>query len=157
MASTRPIPTALKVLEGNRGHRPLPEGEPKPENILLECPEYLQADEIAYSEWNRLIPELYKLGLLTTVDQTVLELYCSQYSIYRKALKTISDKGLITNNIRQGDKANPSVAIAREAAKTIKAIAIEFGLTPSARSRIKLPTENPEESPMRKLWKQRKA
>lgn len=145
MASPRPIPTALKLINGNPGKRPLNKKEPKPDNALLICPKYLQCDTVAYNEWNRLVPELYKLGLLTNIDQTVLELYCSQYSIYREAIKQIQKEGLTTNNIRDGFKALPEVAIARESAKTIKAIAIEFGLTPSSRSKISLPGESLED------------
>jgi len=143
-------PTNLRVLEGNPGKRPLPKNEPKPRNSLLICPKYLQSDAIAYAEWNRIVPELYKLGLLTVADQTVMELYCSQYSIYRQALETLNADGMITNNIRQGDKANPAVSIAREAAKIIKSVAVEFGLTPSSRSRISLPSDIADD-PMERL------
>lgn len=142
MAHPRPKPTALKVIEGNPGKRPLPKNEPKPDLALIPCPQYLKSDKIAYAEWNRIIPELYKLRLLTNVDRTSLEIYCTQYAVYRRALMVINDEGLITTNIRNGDKANPAAAIAREAAKIIKAIAIEFGLTPSSRARISLPSES---------------
>jgi P27 family predicted phage terminase small subunit len=140
MASPRPKPTALKVIEGNPGKRPLPKNEPKPDVALIPCPQYLKSDKIAYAEWNRIVPELYKLGLLTNIDRTVLEIYCSQYSVYRRAIREIKDD-LITTNIRNGDKANPAAAIAREAAKIIKAIAVEFGLTPSSRARLQTPLE----------------
>ena len=143
-------PTALKLIEGNPGKRPLPKNEPKPDTSLIPCPDYLKKDKVAFAEWKRIIPELYKLGLLTKVDKTALELYCSQYSIYRQALRVINDEGLITTNIRQGDKANPAAAIAREAAKVIKAIAVEFGLTPSSRCRINLPGQA-NDDPMEKL------
>jgi P27 family predicted phage terminase small subunit len=141
MVGRNPKPTTLKILEGNPGKRPLPKNEPKPEIDLIPCPDYLKDDAIAYEEWNRIVPELYKLGLLTKVDRAALELYCSQYSIYRDALKQIKEDGLITTNIRNGDKAHPAAQIAREAAKIIKAIAVEFGLTPSSRGRISLPSD----------------
>lgn len=151
MASPRPKPTALKLIEGNPGKRPINKNEPMPDKALLICPYWLKSDKVAYNEWNRIVPELYKLGLLTTVDQAALELYCSQYSIYRQALKDISNEGsLTTSNIRNGEKALPQVAIAREAAKTIKALCVEFGLTPSSRSRISIPGENPDDE-MEKL------
>ena len=53
----------------------------------------------------------------------------------------LKEDGLITTNIRNGDKAHPAAQIAREAAKIIKAIAVEFGLTPSSRGRISLPSD----------------
>ena len=145
MASPHPKPTALKILEGNPGKRPLNKREPKPRVELIPCPQYLKPDKIAYAEWNRIVPELYKLGLLTNIDRAALELYCSQYAIYRKAYKDVVDDGLITTNIRNGAKANPAAAIAREAAKVIKAICVEFGLTPSSRARISVPGETIED------------
>jgi len=139
--SNKPIPTKLKELNGNPGKRPLNKNEPKPKEELLECPDWLKKDRLAFNEWKRIVPELYLLRLLTKIDRAALELYCSQYSIYRQAMKVIQKDGLITTNIRQGDKANPAAAIAREAAKIIKTICVEFGLTPSSRSRISLPNE----------------
>ncbi|MFA5558762.1 MAG: phage terminase small subunit P27 family [Methanofastidiosum sp.] len=151
MVGRKNKPKAIKILEGNPGKRPL-SNEPMPEKILLSCPEYLKKDKIAFNEWNRIAPELYKLGLLTIADKVSLEIYCSQYSIYRKALDEISKEGLVTTNIRKGNKANPQLAIAREAAKIIKAIAIEFGLTPSSRGRISLPNEV-NEDPLEEMFR----
>ena len=150
MPGPGPKPTRLKVLEGDKHKERLPENEPKPELMLIPCPEYLRSDKIAYTEWNRIVPELYKLGLLTKIDQATLELYCSQYSVYRQSYQVLKDEGLITTNIRHGDKAHPAAQIAREAAKIIKAIAVEFGLTPSSRGRISVPKES-EDDPMEKL------
>jgi P27 family predicted phage terminase small subunit len=144
MAGRKNKPLALHILNGNPSKLDLKEkikNEPKPKKALLVCPAYLAEDKIAFNEWNRIVPELYKLGLLTTVDQEALELLCSQYSIYRQAIATIQEEGLTTNNIRDGFKAIPEVAIAREAAKTIKALCVEFGLTPSSRGRISIPGE----------------
>jgi len=153
MANPRPKPTALKILEGNPGKRPLNKREPKPELALIPCPEYLKKDKIAYAEWNRIVPELYKLGLLTTVDRAALELYCSQYSVYRRAMETLNVEGLISKNARKGDKANPAALIAREAAKVIRSIAIEFGLTPSSRCKIQVPGQDIDDEMERLLSK----
>ena len=40
----KPKPTALKVLEGNPGHRPLNKKEPMPKGKLPRCPEWLEDD-----------------------------------------------------------------------------------------------------------------
>lgn len=37
----KPKPTAIKILEGNPGKRPLNLNEPKPQRIAPECPVYL--------------------------------------------------------------------------------------------------------------------
>ena len=139
MASPHPKPTALKVLEGNPGKRPLPENEPKPELALIPCPNYLRNDEIAFEEWNRMVPELYKLGLLTKIDHVSLELYVSQYSIYRKSIETMNSKSATDNEKRRAGQAS------RESAKVIKSIAVEFGMTPSSRGRINLPKDTSDD------------
>jgi phage terminase small subunit len=51
-----PKPTALKVLEGNPGKRPLNQNEPKPEKKAPNCPSWLLPD--AKKEWRRLSKEL---------------------------------------------------------------------------------------------------
>ncbi len=153
MQGRKPKPTALKILEGNRGHRPLPENEPKPQIALLEAPDYLKEDEIAIEEWDRIVPELYLLDLLTNVDRATLELYCTQYSLYRQAMVDIKENGLISENARHGEKPNPSIAIAREAGKMVKSMAVEFGLTPSARVRLSVPDKPDEEDPLEEMLK----
>lgn len=40
----KPKPTALKVLEGNPGHRPLNKKEPLPKGRLPRCPDWLEDD-----------------------------------------------------------------------------------------------------------------
>ena len=137
-------PTTLKVLEGNPGKRPLSENEPKPEISLIPCPDYLKSDVIAFEEWNRIVPELYKLGLLTRIDRVSLELYASQYSIYRASFEIINDPSSTSVDKRRAGQA------ARESAKIIKILAGEFGMTPSSRGRISLPKEK-DDSGMREL------
>jgi P27 family predicted phage terminase small subunit len=152
MDGRKPIPTYLKLLNGNPGKRPINENEPTPVVEIPECPEYIAKDEIAHEEWQRIIPELYKLNLITVIDRATIELYCTQYSIYRRALEEINIKGLTVSNVRHGEKSIPHIAIAREAAKVIKSIAVEFGLTPSSRSRINVPSGKTEDE-MEKLLK----
>ena len=47
----KPQPTALKVLKGNPGRRPLNEDEPKPEVLLPRPPAHLSP--VARREWRR--------------------------------------------------------------------------------------------------------
>lgn len=144
-------PTELKILEGNPGHRPLNENEPKPRKSKIKCPNYIRQDRIAKQEWDRITPELYILNLLTVVDRVSIEILCTQYSIYRWAMADIKENGLTVPNTRRGIKPNPSLAIAREAAKIIKAIVVEFGLTPSSRVRLDVSNPTDEDDPIEKM------
>jgi phage terminase small subunit len=70
-------PTALKLLAGNPGHRPLNQNEPKPELVAPTCPSHLSRE--AKREWRRIVPELEKLGLLTRIDRAALAAYATAY------------------------------------------------------------------------------
>lgn len=142
---TKPKPTVLKLLRGVENKDRINQNEPKPEKKLLKCPYYIKQDKIAKQEWDKIIPELYILDLLTSVDRVPIEIYCTQYSIYRKPMDNIKEHGLTVKATRGGKKPNPSLAIARESAKIIKAIAVEFGLTSSSRVRISVPDQPNEE------------
>ena len=64
----KPLPTALKVLEGDRGkgRRPLNTDEPTPPQNNIECPDWLMPE--AQQEWERLAPSLMAMGILTEHD-----------------------------------------------------------------------------------------
>ena len=66
-------PSSIRVLEGNRGHRPIPE-ELKVQSGEVICPSCLS--KRAKEEWHRLAPELIRLGLLTSLDRENFSSYC---------------------------------------------------------------------------------
>lgn len=144
----KPKPTKLKILEGNPGKRPLNENEPIPQSIAPECPDWL-LDE-AKKEWNRLAPELERLGLLTSIDRVAFAGYCQSYAKWKIAEEFIKKNGA-TYRIPKRDKEGkiisvyiaqfPEVAIARHSLRQIRMFAQEFGLTPSSRGRLLLPSE----------------
>lgn len=68
-------PAELKVLEGNRGHRPLDLSLIfRPEVGLPTPPKYLSQE--ARKAWKRLTPELLKYNLISTVDHDALAMLC---------------------------------------------------------------------------------
>jgi P27 family predicted phage terminase small subunit len=151
MAGRRPKPTAIRELEGNRGKRPLNQGEPKPKGIPT-CPSHLDAD--AKREWKRIGPELMRLGLLTAVDRAALAAYCAAYSRWAAAERNVQKFGVVIKAPRTGTPMhNPYVQVANTSLDQMRKFAIEFGLTPASRSRIQadpLPSdEDPFESFMR--------
>lgn len=132
-----PKPTPLKVLAGNPGHQKLNRSEPKPRPVAPRCPAWL--DKEAKKEWRRVAPELERLGLLTVVDMAALAGYCQSFSTWKTAAEAIAEKGLTyeaaNGNIRQ----RPEVVIANKALAEVRQFCQQFGLTPSARSRMMLP------------------
>ncbi len=144
-----PEPNVLKVLKGNPGKRPLNDAEPKPQPVAPKCPRWLSKD--AKREWRRLVKELEPLGLLTVIDGMALATLCEEWATYKWAQGVLTEHGHTYEYTNKAGEANliarPEVAIARNAFMAIKAMCAEFGLTPSARSRIRvdLPKQQADE------------
>jgi P27 family predicted phage terminase small subunit len=131
-----PKPTALKVLEGNPGKRPLNKNEPKPEKKAPKCPSWLEPD--AKKEWRRLAKELEAMGLLTRIDMAVFAGYCQAYARWKEAEEFISKHGSILKTASGYIQQVPQVSIAQQNLKQMRNFCSELGLTPSARSRLNI-------------------
>jgi len=143
MAGRKKEPTALKKLKNNPGRRPLPKNEPEPKIRIPSAPAHLSP--YAKTEWKRISRELYNLGLLSGVDRSALGAYCQCYSRWRTAEehlnKDAKDKGaigggLIIKTTNENLIQSPLVGIANKAMADMIKYAAEFGMTPSARTRI---------------------
>lgn len=88
----KPKPTAIKLLEGNPGKRPLNKSEPKPKKGAPKCPAWLLPE--AKKEWKRMAEQLELLGLLTAVDMTAFAGYCQSYARWKVAEEFITKHGL---------------------------------------------------------------
>ena len=145
MAGRKPLPTALKVLRGNPGKRPLNMGEAKPTPDTGNVSRWMDAE--AKAEWRRVVTELRRMGLLTIVDRAALEAYCQTYARWRWAEDAIRVQGHVYFTATGFWKERPEVGIAERALNLMKAYMVEFGMTPSSRSRISLPTPKQAEDP----------
>src|SRR5262245_20729473 len=104
----KPEPTAMRRLRGNPGKRPLPVGEPKPSPDLPVPPAFL--GDLARFEWERVVYELHRIGIVTGVDQTVLAAYCTVYQLWREAEASITS--LTIKGATGALVTHPSVAVA---------------------------------------------
>jgi P27 family predicted phage terminase small subunit len=136
-----PKPTALKKLAGNPGQHKLNDAEPKPQAAMMQAPRHL--DKVANAEWRRISRELYQLGLLTRIDRAGLAAYCQAYSRWVQASEELEGKPLMLLTENGYAYANPLISIINGSLETMKKFMTEFGMTPSARSRIRI--EKPEE------------
>ena len=130
----KPKPTALKILEGNPGKRPLNENEPIPPKGNIKCPSWLEPE--AKKEWKRLAPSLEAMGVLTQVDLTAFAGYCQAYARWREAEEFLSQHGSIFKTPSGYVQQVPQVSIAQQNLKIMQSFATEFGLTPACRARI---------------------
>lgn len=130
----KPKPTAVKVLEGNPGKRPLNMYEPVPEKKAPECPSWLN-DE-AKEEWDRLADKMVNLGTLTEMDMAAFAGYCQSYARWKEAEEFIEKHGPIVKTPSGYWQQVPQVSIAQTNLKVMLKFCSEFGLTPSFRSRM---------------------
>jgi P27 family predicted phage terminase small subunit len=141
----RPTPTQLKIVKGNPGGRPLNKAEPKPPTGIPPCPEWFATGSYSRQMWDRVAADLDRMGVLTLVDATALEMLCIAYEEFRDADDQVAGEGLTFK--RDGFiKKNPAVTVRSEAWRKVMNGLIEFGLTPAARTRVQtvpVNTENP--------------
>jgi P27 family predicted phage terminase small subunit len=134
-------PTKLKKLEGNPGKRALNEQEPTPDVVIPDCPDHLQGE--ARKEWNRITQQLYALGILAEIDRAALAMYCAAWADYLFASRMVDEEGEVITSEKGGKYQNPWVGVKNTAMDRVLRISVEFGMTPSSRSRIKV--EGPSE------------
>jgi P27 family predicted phage terminase small subunit len=146
----KPKPTALKVLEGNPGKRPLNDKEPQPEKKAPRCPSWLEPE--AKKEWKRMAKTLEAIGVLTQVDKAAFAGYCQAYARWKEAEEFLSKHGTIFKTPSGYIQQVPQVSIAQTYLKVMKDFCSEFGLTPASRTRIRVNTaETPTDDPMEEL------
>jgi P27 family predicted phage terminase small subunit len=134
----RPAPTAAKRERGVRPDRINP-AEPVPSGRVPSCPGWLSPE--ARGVWRRLAPDLYRRGVLTAWDVDVFAFYCDLVVQAARA-RDLLGPALLVQGRRDGLVTNPAWRIYRDAVQQMLALAREFGLTPSARSELRL-TELP--------------
>jgi len=149
-AGRKPSPTHLKLVKGNPGKRPIPKAEARVVPALPSPPPHL-SDE-AKVEWCRVSDDLFRVGLLSHIDRAALAAYCQAYARWVQAERAIAEMakrdqltgGLMIKTTNGNAIQNPLVGTANKAAADMVRYAAEFGMSPSARSRITAepPTED---------------
>lgn len=135
-----PKPTKLRVLEGNRGKRPLNKREPQPpalRDLTSAKPPKFLTGVISRTVWNTELPLLIDLGIVASTDLNMFAAYCESVESYQTAHMRLSKQGVTMIGSRGTVIRHPDVKNRREAKAEMLRLAMEFGLTPAARSRIK--------------------
>lgn len=130
-------PTAIKEAEGNPGKRSLNKREPKPARLSAEAiknpPAWLP--ERAQVIWIQIAPMLDRMGVLTDVDTFALETACVAISNFRLATIKCGDVLVVRGN-NNTVQINPYIIAQSMAFKQAMNALRDFGMTPSARSRL---------------------
>ena len=137
----KPLPTHLKLVTGNPGKRAINRQEPKAPLGRPSCPAH--ASDKARETWGYVCGLLEDMGILATTDALAIEMLCEAYADFVAASKALKDFGsdFYETATESGSimyRAHPALAKKQDADRRIRGWLAEFGLTPSARSRIKL-------------------
>lgn len=155
MTKTRgplPKPTALKLMAGNPGKRPLNLSDGV--NPLIEIPTPPKhLGRAALKEWRRITPILEDLGLVSGLDLAALALYCQSYGMLVELELAFNAK--VAHGVAQGLSASDAVLSAsigttpsgyqqqsvliqlvRSHREEVNRYLAHFGLSPSARARV---------------------
>lgn len=156
-------PTELKILQGNRGHRPLLSDDSlRPSVEVPSVPKHLGKE--ARKEWKRITIELARYNVISRLDQQMLGMLCQaveRVTLFENALQRRIDAIMRKNAAAADDAAYVDPASAyilrtpqgyethcveyqllnKEREMLIKLLG-EFGLSPSQRSRVALGTPN---------------
>jgi P27 family predicted phage terminase small subunit len=90
-----------------------------------------------------LAKQLEHLGILTEIDMAAFAGYCQAYARWKEAEEFITQHGAIVKTPSGYWQQVPQVSIAQTYLKIMNKFCEQFGLTPSARSRIS--TDNGED------------
>jgi P27 family predicted phage terminase small subunit len=146
-------PTALRLVDGNRGKRPLPKAEPKPKRGAPPIPPHVKSDPVAAEEWKRLaaLTGAPSIGVLTVSDGPILEATVLAYSTFRLASAALEKSLTYTCPTKNGGtmvRSRPEVFIAADAWRRYVVGLTHFGLSPATRSKVSaLPYDGQEKDP----------
>jgi P27 family predicted phage terminase small subunit len=140
-----PAPLSIedKEARGNPGKKALTPKEERPTlSVLFElppAPAYLGTYGI--KEWERTGPLLVAAKMLTESDLPAFQAYCMNIDLMIESRLDIQLNGMQVMGHR-GWVRNPAIAAFGQASTAIRGFVSEFGLSPSARSRIRIPKDD---------------
>lgn len=142
MKGRKPVPTALKLLTGNPGKRRLRTDEFRPYAEIPRPPKHLKGE--ALKEWRRITSELDRYGMVSAVDRGALAMLCTLWGRYVQAEEMIEKQaaaapgsyGMFVKTPNNFAVQSPWLAVSNKAMEQYKVLCAEFGMTPSARSRL---------------------
>jgi len=139
----RPAPQELKQKRGTARKDRAPENpvtvtKGKPARTT---PSFLKAK--GKMMYERTVGHLHSMGLLSTVDDTALELLAIAYQEWYSAELKLQKEGRIYETFASNGakvlKPHPAAAQSSDAWRRIRMMLIEFGLTPASRSKLERP------------------
>ena len=144
MKGRKPKPTRLKELAGTAQPCRVKPNEMEVSRLanIPEPPFYLT--DTGKNEFNIICSELSNKKMLHLVDLSLITTYCNEMALYIETETTLKTIGRIDEFYNEDGEltrrqSKPEQKIANDALNKALKIAVQFGLTPAARSRIAAP------------------
>lgn len=140
MKGRKPVPTALKLHNGNPGKRPINLHSFAPVAAIPRCPAMLHGE--ARKEWKRITNELHRYDMIADVDRGLLAMVCTTWARFVEAEEMIEKasagnaSGLFVKTPNGFPVQSPWLAVSNKAIETYRGLCAEFGLSPAARTRV---------------------
>src|SRR5688572_6777848 len=129
-----PLPDAVKRNRATlRKHRQNPHA-PSARPGVPQPPKWLGPEALA--EWKRIVPQLRLRGLLEVLDRALLVSYVTAWEELVVAQRELLEQGSTTVTSRGAIVAHPALKRAQVARQQIHRFGLEFGVGPSARTRV---------------------
>jgi P27 family predicted phage terminase small subunit len=150
MAGRKRKPSAIRLVEGNAGHRPINKREPKPQRGIPSCPKHLskRAKQV-YRRVGRLLDDV---GVITKADWLALELLVSAYDEYRDARELIADaaedRKFAPGQLAEAKDGLIYKTFTQNGFRRTVAMLGEFGLTPASRAKVSSIGDDNAEDPL---------
>lgn len=130
----KPIPTQLKIVKGTDQPCRIRKDEPKPKFDKLEPPKELSG--AALEQWHEIIGHLQDSKIISNIDIHALAMYCEVYARWVNANNEIRARGVVVKNSEGVIMQSPFFHVANKSFAQMKSLLVEFGMTPSSRTRI---------------------
>lgn len=96
-------------------------------------PKYL--NEVAAAQWKNKAKLLAEREDITPADWSNLELYCVNYSVYRRAVENIENHGFSIEGANGGRSRNPALSAKSDAERVLIKMSQLLGFDPVSRRR----------------------
>ncbi len=130
----KPIPTQLKIVKGTDQPCRIRKDEPKPKFDKIEPPKELNG--VALEQWEVIVEQLQESKIISNIDVPALAMYCVAYSRWVYANQQIMESGCVVKNKEGIIMQSPFFHVANKSFAQMKSLLVEFGMTPSSRTRI---------------------
>ncbi|MHB9839972.1 phage terminase small subunit P27 family [Paraburkholderia terrae] len=144
------MPTALKLVRGNPGKRPIPAAEARPSRDV-QVPDWLSP--AALRHWPVIAEPLHAAGLLTAIDTTALGLFCESFILWKDANDKLLKFGPVVKGAAGYPVRSPYMRIVSQQSELMLRILAEFGMTPASRTRVTASKPDAEDDAFSKFVK----